>query len=483
MHQETYAEPYRLQYHLSPPEGPMSDPNGMVYFEGEYHQFYQFTGRWGHAVSRDLVYWEHLPLAIDRDELGDAWSGSAVVDAKDTSGLFGGKPGLVAIFTHCKNGVQSQSIAYSSDRGRSWRKYNGNPVLPNSGLKDFRDPKVIWHPETGKWVMVVSADKRVQFYSSPNLIDWAFESEFGEGQGSHAAVWECPDLFPLDVDGDPARRKWVLHVSIGDNDETDGSTAQYFIGRFDGKRFVNDLPPEEVRWTDFGQDFYAAVSYSDIPDQDGRRIWLGWMSNWKYPFHVPTSPWKGAMSVPRVLRLRTEGDTVRLVQEPIDELKKLREVPWTANGLEVSDGTRKLAFEGACYEFEMTVEWEKVEEFGVRMRVSGSEATEAGYYVSGNRLFVDRTRSGFSDIIGRSGKPVQFDKCFETERIREGNELKMRGFVDASSVEIFFDDGLQTFTSLIYPNGGSTGLELFAIGGAAVFRNLRVYPIKSIWRR
>ncbi|BBH24208.1 hypothetical protein Back11_55530 [Paenibacillus baekrokdamisoli] len=477
----TYKESYRLQYHLSPPTGQMSDPNGMVFYKDEYHQFYQYTGKWGHAVSRDLLHWEHLPIALAPDELGDIWSGCAVVDWKDTSGLFGGEAGLVAIFTHFKEGLQSQSIAYSKDSGREWEKYAGNPVIPNPGLKDFRDPKVIWHEETGKWVLVVSADKRVHFYSSLDLIQWKFESEFGEGQGSHAAVWECPDLFPLPVDGNTEKLKWVLHVSIGDNEETDGSTAQYFVGEFDGRTFVNDWPGEQVRWTDYGQDFYAAVSYSDILQEDGRRIWLGWMSNWKYPFDAPTESWKGAMSIPRSLALHKEEGEVRLAQLPIKELELLREAPFKLNAVNITDETLALDFEGEHYEFEAIITWQCVQEFGFRLRTYGSEATLAGFSPAENLLFLDRTKSGFADIYDRSGNPARFNKRFEASRFRSSKQLKIRGYVDASSVELFVDDGLQVFTSLIYPSPGSLGVEIYAAGGTAVFERVEIYPLKSIW--
>jgi len=477
-----YREPYRPTYHLSAPAGPMSDPNGMVYFEGEYHQCYQYTGRWGHAVSRDLLHWEHLPLALVGDELGDAWSGSAVVDWRDTSGLFGGAPGLVAIFTHYKDGLQSQSIAYSADKGRTWTKYAGNPVLPNPGTKDFRDPKVLWHSETERWVMVVSVDRRVHFYSSPNLIDWTFESEFGENQGSQAAVWECPDLFPLPVDGRADDVRWVLHVSIGDNEETDGSTAQYFVGSFDGRSFANELPSGEARWTDFGRDFYAAVSYSDLPASDGRRIWLGWMSNWMYPFDAPTSPWKGAMSVPRSLALRTEGGAIRLTQEPIAELKRLRATETKLRDIAVHDETLALDYRGIAYELEAVVAWDRVDEFGIRLRTSpGREATVAGFDARSGELYLDRTRSGYSDMQHRTGGPARFAKRFRASRLRESRELKLRAFVDASSVELFFDDGLQVFTTLIYPAAESDGVELFADGGSVVFRELTVYDLNTIW--
>jgi fructan beta-fructosidase len=482
---ELYKELYRPRYHLTPPSGPMSDPNGMVYWEGEYHQFYQYTGRWGHAVSRDLIHWEHLPLALVGDELGDIWSGSCVVDKRDTSGLFGGKAGLVAIFTHFKDGLQSQSIAYSSDAGRSWTKYAGNPVIPNPGIRDFRDPKVLWHEPTGRWIMIVSVDKRVYFYSSANLRQWTFESEFGEGQGSQAAVWECPDLFRLPVDGDKKRQKWVLHVSIGDNEETDGSHAQYFIGEFDGKRFVNDdKSGTSVKWTDFGQDFYAAVTYSDIPQEDGRTIWLGWTSNWKYPFEGPTSPWKGGMSIPRSLTLRTSSSgEIVLCQQPVEELKKLRENALRFAPVVANDKTVKLDYEGTAYELYAEIEWNDADAFGIRARCSkdGTEATEIGYEPATGNVYVDRHRSGESRFVNRAGDPFCFGKRFAASHLQQGNRIRLRLFVDESLIELFVDNGETVFTTLIYPAADSEGLELFATGGTALFRFVDVYRMKSIW--
>ncbi|WP_224723244.1 glycoside hydrolase family 32 protein [Paenibacillus vietnamensis] len=482
-----YKEPFRPQFHLTPPQGPMSDPNGMVFFEGEYHQFYQFTGRWGHAVSRDLLHWEHLPLALVSDELGDIWSGSCVVDWRDSSGLFGGKAGLVAIFTHYKEGLQSQSIAYSADRGRSWTKYAGNPVIPNPGIKDFRDPKVLWHEESGKWIMAVAVDKRIWFYSSANLREWEFESEFGEGEGSHAAVWECPDLFPLTVNGERSRRKWVLHVSIGDNKETDGSTAQYFVGEFDGRRFVNEAAKGgEPLWTDYGQDFYAAVTYSDIPEDDGRTIWLGWTSNWKYPFAGPTEPWKGGMSLPRELELiEAEGGGLRLCQKPVRELQRLRKEELRFGTVRVRDGAIRLDFRGTSYEVAAEVEWEDAEAFGLSVCCSeegeGAEATVIGYETARELAFVDRNRSGMSEFINREGEPFHFGKRFEAPYKAAGNRIRLHAFVDESVIELFVGSGETVFTTLMYPSPGSDGLELFASGGSAVFRSVEVYRLASIW--
>jgi fructan beta-fructosidase len=481
---ELFRELYRPQFHLTPPQGPMSDPNGMVFYEGEYHQFYQFTGRWGHAVSTDLVHWEHLPLALTSDALGDIWSGSAVVDWNDSSGFFGGGSGLVAIFTHFKDGLQSQSLAYSRDRGRTWLKYAGNPVLPNPGLKDFRDPKVLWHEETDRWVMAVSVDKVIYFYSSPDLREWQFESCFGEGLGCQAAVWECPDLFRLEVEGEPGESRWVLHVSIGDNELTDGSTAQYFVGDFDGSRFVCGEGQPEVCWTDYGQDFYAAVSYSDIPELDGRRIWLGWTSNWQYPFEAPTEPWKGGISIPReVVLKRDAGGGFRLLQRPVQELLALREEEQNFAPVEVTDGFRRLPFTGVSYEFVAEVEWDDVREWGIRVRTSDREHTVLGYSPERAELFLDRRQSGVTALPKRTGGTANFAKVFTAPRSCVNRRLTVRGFVDDSIIEWFIGDGEEVFTALVYPGADSRGLELWADGGTARFSSFTVYPLSSIWKK
>ncbi|MDF2644625.1 MAG: levanase [Paenibacillus sp.] len=472
-----YTEKFRPQYHLSPESGNMSDPNGMVYFEGEYHQFYQNSGQWGHAVSKDLIHWEHLPVALARDSLGEIWSGSAVVDSKDTSGFFGGKAGLVAIFTHFKAGTQSQSIAYSPDKGRTWTKYEGNPVIPNPGLKDFRDPKVIWHAPTRSWVMVVSVDNRVQFYKSPDLKAWEMTSEFGSDQGSHAAVWECPDLFELPLEGSKAK-KWVLAVSIGSNNTTKGSTAQYFVGTFDGLTFKNDNRPSDVLWTDYGKDFYAAVSYSDIPAKDGRRIWLGWMSNWRYPFAMPTGSWRGNMSIPRELRLRNIPDQgLRLIQEPVKELQTLRGKEVALSKQELTAGHNPFdAIRGTSYELVTELSVQPNAKLAFKLRKGSDQETNVSYDAKTEELTVDRTHSGITS----------FEKGFAEKvsaplKLKDG-KLKLRFFVDESSLEVFANDGEVVVSSLIFPNPTSNRLELTGLEGSVTLESAQYYPMQTIWR-
>ena len=273
---------WRPVYHFAPQWGWMNDPNGMVYKDGEYHLFYQYNPygsrwgnmNWGHAISRDLVSWEHMPVAISPDGLGTIFSGSAVVDKNNTAGF--GAGAIVAFYTQA-SARQMQSIAYSTDNGRTFKKYAGNPVLTGE-VADFRDPKVSWNESTQKWILTLAVGQEVRFYSSPNLKDWTYESNFGEGQGSHGGVWECPDLFELPVAG-TNQKKWVLIVNINPGGPFGGSATQYFVGTFDGHKFVNESP-KATKWMDFGKDHYATVTWSNAPQN--RVIALAWMSNWQY---------------------------------------------------------------------------------------------------------------------------------------------------------------------------------------------------------
>jgi fructan beta-fructosidase len=464
---------YRPAYHFTPPAGWMNDPNGLVYFEGEYHLFYQYHLRshWGHAVSPDLVHWTHLPVALAPDERGTIASGSIVGDWDDRSGFFGGRPGLVAIFTHWgeQTQIQDQSIAYSADRGRTWTKYAGNPVVPNPGVRDFRDPKVLWHEPTGKWVMVLAVYDRVHFYASPDLKQWEFTSEFGPGQGCQDGVWECPDLFELDVDGDPANRKWTLHVSIGSRTS---KAMQYFVGMFDGRRFVNDADPSTIRWTDYGEDFYAAVSWFNLAPGDTRRLWIGWMNNWRYAKKVPTHGWQGAMSVPRRLGLKHTGGDLRLVQQPVEELSALRRREYRLAGEMISPGRNLLEdVSGKSLEIVAELEPSAAETVGFNLRAGGGRHATVAYDARGSRLYVDRTASDAlkfdPDFPGRHEAPLE----------SVDGAVRLHIFLDECSVEVFGNDGEAVITDLIFPDRASARLELFATGGEAVLKSLAVYTL------
>lgn len=479
---EPYTEDFRPQFHYSPTEGNMADPNGLLWFDEEFHLFHQQDGTWAHAVAPDLVHWEELPTALEHDELGQALSGSAVVDQDNTSGLFPEtERGMVAIYTNTEGG-EAQSIAYSQDDGRTWERYEGNPVIPNEGREDFRDPKVFWHQETEAWIMVISTGQAVEILSSPNLIDWEFHSEFGHDQGLQAAVWECPELFPLAVDGDPDNVRWVLAVSVGDNEETGGSTAQYFVGDFDGETFTNDNPADEVLVTDFGQDFYAAQSFTGGPDE--RRVWMGWIGNWGHPYSAPTEGWKNHMSTPRSLSLETVDGQVRLIQEPVAELDALRGDPFTLEATEI-DGHLPLEVDSRSFEFEAEIDLGEAEEAGLRVFDGDASGTEEWFAIGSDaehgEFVMDRAHAGVDTLWEpEREEDVEFGVRRSAQHVPDDGVLHVRGYVDEASVEVFVDGGALTGTMLTYPHPGNDGISLYSSGGTAVLESLTIYPMDPI---
>jgi sucrose-6-phosphate hydrolase SacC (GH32 family) len=645
--QDLYREPWRPQFHFTPAKNWMNDPNGMVYYDGEYHLFYQYNPfgdkwghmSWGHAVSRDLVRWEHLPVALREENDVMIFSGSAVVDWRNTSG-FGKdkKPPLVAIYTghYTKKPLQNQHIAYSNDLGRTWTRFAGNPVL-DLGERDFRDPKVFWHEPTGRWVMAVAwpVQRKVRLYASPNLKEWTHLSDFGPA-GSTVGIWECPDLFPVDVEDKKGGRKWALIVNVGSGAPAGGSGCQYFIGDFDGKQFTLDpamaraefvpqgkvladfendygdwkaegdafgdapaagtLPnqqpvtgfkgrrlvnsyrqgdrtqgtlmsplfeitaahlnfliggggheetrvellvdgkavrtakgreeerlrwhawdvrelrgnsaririvdrhsggwghinadhflladeparsaEETVSWADWGRDFYAAVSWSDIPERDGRRLWLGWMSNWEYANDVPTSPWRSAMTIPRALSLRKTDAGWLLLQQPVKELEQLRGKPIQAALKDVRAGADLSELKPVAagpFELEADLMPSVDAVFHLKLLTGAAEETVLHVDVPNRKLTLDRTSSGRMDFHkrfpGAAVAPV---------RLIDGR-LKLRLFVDTSSIEVFVNDGETVVTSLILPSAGDRRLDLAVAKGELRAADIRAWKLASAW--
>ncbi len=484
-----YCEAYRPWFHFTPEKNWMNDPNGLVYDRGEYHLFYQhqpeipFFGpmHWGHAVSRDLVRWEHRPVALYPDPVqGQAYSGSAVIDRNNTSGLCRNLPGeetscLAFLFTRHggKDGKEKQCLAVSSDRGRTLELYDANPVLPNQGERDFRDPKIFRHAPTGRWIMVLAAFDRVQFFSSPDLIRWSKLSEFGPA-GTEPGVWECPDLFELPVEGLPGETRWVLQVDFNPGVVIGDSGGQYFVGRFDGTRFTTEQTVS--RRVDFGADFYASQSWSDTPG--GRRVWTAWMNNWRYALFTPTEPWRGAMTVPREVRLAQRGGEIVLLQNPVAELETLRHcLRFRTQDREVSGETDLLdGVDGQALEILAVLDVSRTDRAALRVRVSedGEEATEIGYDAAETSLYIDRSRAGafFSKrFSGRHTAPLPL----------EDGLLALRILVDTSSVEVFADGGRVVMTDLIFPAPESRGLELFSEGGPVLIRSLEIHSLGHIW--
>ena len=489
-----YDEPHRPQFHFSPPSMWMNDPNGMVYHNGEYHLFYQhypkdtFWGpmHWGHAVSRDLIHWENLPIALAPDSLGYIFSGSAVFDKHNSTG-FGteSNPPLVAMFTYHdptgekagRTDYQSQGIAYSLDKGRTWAKYDKNPVIPNAEkLKDFRDPKVFWHEATNRWLVVLAAGDRVRFYSSRDLKNWQMESEFGKGDGSHGGVWECPDLFPLKVKGTD-RERWVLLLSINPGGVHGGSATQYFIGDFDGKTFRTENPPETVLWLDYGRDNYAGVTWSDAPND--RRIFIGWMSNWDYAQKVPTKNWRSAMTLPRELSLIKTEKGVRLAQNPVLEADKLRRQKLFARRNFTVGSEFKLNAQSPLNEivFEVDLSKTTARDFGISLSNKQGENYRIGFNAASNCFYSDRTKAGshkFADNFAL--------KKHTAPRIGDHRILKMRLLFDAASAELFADDGKTALTDIFFPTQDFNDFEIYAQDGTIRLFQLQMWKLKSIWK-
>lgn len=471
---------YRPLYHFSPPANWLNDPNGLVYYQGEYHLFYQYHPgsavwgpmHWGHAVSQDLVNWQHLAVALYPDENGTIYSGCVVIDWHNRAGF--GQQAMIAIFTHHTDGYECQSLAYSQDRGRTWVKYPGNPVIrPPDNCPDFRDPKVFWQPGNGRgnWVLSLAAGQAILFYTSPDLIHWTLSGSFGEAHALGTGVWETPDLFELPLDGSPETR-WVLTLGVGQGGPAGLAGMLYFIGRFDGQTFRSENPRDSLLWLDFGADYYAAQSWSEAPH--GRRLMIGWLNNWQYALATPTDSWRGVLSLPRELSLRQTEAGIRLFQQPIPECKGLRQghTHWQSQtifpGMNLLENITGSSFEIAA-EFQPNP---AVERFGLRLRVGEREQTTVGYDLRQGKIYLDRTQAGQSSFA--SG----FAGVHSAEMAPFGDSLRLRIFLDRSSVEVFGNDGRVVISDSIFPNEKSQGLELFVQGGELLLKQLDIFEIK-----
>lgn len=475
---------FRPQHHFAAARNWLNDPNGLLYANGVYHLFYQHNPlgevwgnmSWGHATSADLVHWDEQPVAIACDDQEAIYSGSAVLDSENTSGLgTPGNPPLVAVYTSAYSpasplgGRQAQSLAYSTDDGATWTKYAGNPVA-DRGSADFRDPKVFWYDGAagGYWVMVAveAMDREVVLYKSADLKAWEHLSTFGPANAT-GGVWECPDLFELPVDGDAANTKWVLVVNLSPGGIAGGSGGQYFLGTFDGVTFVSEttvtegLQPDDSRmpeygWLDWGRDYYAAVSFSNVPD--GRRLMIGWMNNWQYGAVTPTIGWRSAMSLVREVRLGTRDGRVVLLQDAVDPFGVSGTRTYSEAGRRLGAGTRWLPPEasGEALRVDAVFEPGPAGQVGMLLRAGGQEQTVLSYDSGTGVLSLDRTASGNTDFHGTFAS---------VERVAvplEDGRLKLRIYLDSCSVEVFAQDGLATLTDQIFPSETSLGVGVFA---------------------
>jgi fructan beta-fructosidase len=487
----SYDQPWRPQYHFTPPKNFMNDPNGTVFYKGEYHLFYQYNPEgnvwghmsWGHAVSSDMVHWQNLPVAL-HEEPGQymVYSGSAVVDWDNTSGLCKNpdpkdRSCLVAIYTAAYKDRQKQHIAFSNDRGRTWTNYSANPVA-DLDAPDFRDPNVFWYEPQHKWVMVaVLADERtLVILDSPDLKRWTKRSTFGPA-GDTAGQWECPDLIELPVES-TNEKKWVLIINRNPGAPAGGTGVRYVIGKFDGATFTSEVPDTPALWADWGKDFYATNTWNDMPRSEGRRVWIGWFSNWQYANTEPTVLWRGAQSIPRTLMLRRYADGLRLVQSPLRELETLRHERLRVEKADVAEVNRKIqqaGLKGEVYEFEAELQPDKAGEVGFRLRKGKDAETLVGFNTAHGEVFVDRTHSG----------EVSFSKAFpgrHAARLETSTRVKLHVFVDRSNVEVFANDGERVLSERIYPPPGSDGIELYADGGTGKIISLTIWEMDSVWK-
>ncbi len=494
-------EKFRPIYHHTPAYGWMNDANGLVYKDGEYHLYFQYNPygskwgnmHWGHSVSKDLVHWTHEQPAIARDTMGHIFSGSCVVDHNNSAGF--GKDAIIAFYTSHKNlpgnhQRQQQCIAYSLDNGRTYTKYEGNPVLtPFDGLENFRDPKVFWYAPQNKWVMIVSADKNMRFYESKDLKKWNYMSEWGAGYGPQPNQFECPDFFEIAVDGNAQHKKWVMIVNINPGFVYGGSGTMYFVGQFDGHKFTCDTAPNDVKWLDWGKDHYATVTYSNTL---GRIIAMPWMSNWQYANLTPTQQFRSQNALPRELKLYTADNGELLVSAaPVKETEALRNKATDLGSFE-GEKQAKIDNEGA-FELDFDLQAGTADKCGVEIANDKGEKVSIYYDVKAQRFVMDRAESGITEF-GNKVEPHQLDNAQSLKRYKEvtvnyhnafalgtwapvpvkADAHHVQIFVDKSSVELFVDGGRIAMTNLVFPNEPYNQLRFF--GGKVA--NAKAYNIK-----
>nr|WEI57639.1 putative GH32 family protein b [Micropterna sequax] len=484
-----YHETYRPLYHFSPPVGWMNDPNGMVFYNGEYHLCYQSNPygskwqnmSWGHAISTNMIDWKDQPTAIYPDKLGTIFSGSSVVDWNNTAGLQdGNEKTLLAFYTNFLPNEQYQSLAYSNDKGRTWIKYSKNPILKHPTAKDFRDPKVFWHTPTSKWIMILAVGQVMEIYSSNNALDWVKESEFGLGMGAHDGVWECPDLFELRLDG-TANRKWVLVCNINPGGPQGGSATQYFVGSFDGKQFVNENPADQTLWMDWGKDHYAAVTWADMANMDHesidnpRRVSIAWMSNWEYSNNVPTINFRNAMTLPRQLSLATVSGKIIMKNYPIVEAKDLRTQETKIPNFKIAETMvdHRIPSNTGAFEMELEIHKQSAKTIGFKLQNNKGEFVDFVINVSEQSIAMDRTHSGISN----------FSPSFPTSTsvaMDLADKYKLRIFIDKASIELFVNEGELSMTNTVFPTEPYNQISFYAKGGKCEVSNLVMYDLRSI---
>ena len=473
----TNREKYRPAFHHTPLFGWMNDPNGMFYKDGEWHMYYQYNPygakwqnmTWGHSSTRDLVHWQHNGLAIEPNGLGTVFSGSSVVDHEGTAGF--GKGAVIALYTSAGHN-QVQSLAYSTDNGKTFKNYAGNPVIPNQ--REARDPNMFWHAPTGKWILLLASalDQEMHIYSSTNLKDWTMESAFGKGYGSQYGVWECPDMFEVPITG-TNKTKWVLVCNINPGGPFGGSATQYFVGSFDGHKFTCESPSYLAKWMDYGKDHYATVSWSNAPN--GRRTVIGWMSNWQYANDVPTQQFRSANTIARDLSLFRDSDGeyyLSVVPSPEIECLRGEKTAHQASVVGAEALTYQLpeANDGIC---EVVVDYDAkgCHKLDLVLGNSKGEKVIMSINPAKQEFTMDRSKSGITKFsrhfAGATTAPMHNSK----------GKGQLRFFIDRCSIEAFAGDGHFAMTNLVFPTEPYSQMQISADGGKAKVNSVTIYPL------
>lgn len=465
----SYDEKYRPQIHFTPARNWINDPNGLVYADGVYHMFYQYNPygndwgnmSWGHAVSADLLHWEEKPVALTADHLGAIFSGSAVVDKDNTAGF--GKDAIVAVYTSAGD-RQQQSIAYSTDGASTFTTYQYNPVIANTSRNDFRDPKVFWHEESQSWIMSLALgwEYGIGFLSSKNLKNWTSLSTFTTDLGAcRMGQWECPDLLRFECDGE---EKWVLIVSVNPGGPVGGSGTMYFVGSFDGKKFVADNMAYPL-WLDYGADNYAGVTWSNIPD---RTVYVGWMNNWLYSGVVPASPWRSAMTLPRELSLEKIDGEYMLTSKVVREIENI-----AGEWEDVEDGMFGDRMFGVRDSYQLRLNVDMTKEAAYLLSNTKGEYLEFTVNPKSRKILAKRTNT-----TGKSSFSTSFSLSSIKMSVPGAEDVVgLDIFVDRSSVEMILSDGSSVMTMLVFPQEIYSGLHCT---GAEL--DAKVRTLSSVWK-
>jgi len=479
---ETPTPQWRPVYHFTPAKNWTNDPNGPIWYNGEYLLYNQqnpFENKWGHmswghATSKDLIHWTHHPVAIpeiiDKAKGDTVWifSGSAVWDKNNTSGFGKGGGPLVAIFTGHQPNLrkESQWIAYSNDGGKTFTQYAKNPVI-DLNMHDFRDPNVFWHKPSNQWVMsvVLTNEHKVRFYGSHNLKEWEMLSDFGP-EGFIESGWECPSLIELPVEG--GGKKWVLMNSAAGRAR--GTFMQYWIGSFDGKTFKNDNPSSLILPVDDGDRFYAAIPFNDMPND--QKVLIGWIT----PDKIKTFPWTGEMSIPRDMRVRKTAEGLRLIQTPAAIVKKALPAPKKTSLIQF-DGHSELSVAKAAdnafwIEADLEVPAGASGGFSIGRSADGQHETLIGYDASTHELFVDRSKMGSAPAPERLRQTIPLAGV--------SGKVHLELLFDKSTLEVFVNGGEKVLTTLVYPDKGATGCAAFSKGGSITLKNLKIWDLSKI---